>query len=113
MVEAELRGWLPIMGVVLPEDQIHHVLEEAEHALDPYVTAEGRVTFDLPAHITRGQGELKRVAMLDAETLTAERQRFFIEMRGGVYFPIAGAIFWLLLGGTGFIIVGLGVKCGG
>ena len=54
MVEADLRGWLPVMGVVLPEDQIHHVLEEAEHVLSPYVTAEGRVTFDAPAHITTG-----------------------------------------------------------
>jgi SAM-dependent methyltransferase len=54
MVEADLRGWLPVMGVVLPEDQIHHLLKEAEHALGPYVTAEGRVTFDSPAHIVTG-----------------------------------------------------------
>jgi hypothetical protein len=42
--------------------------------------------------------------MLDAEALTAERRRFFIETRGGVYFPIAGTIFWLLLGGAGFYL---------
>jgi Family of unknown function (DUF7010) len=40
--------------------------------------------------------------MLDAEILTAERRRFFVETRGGVYFPIAGVIFWLLLGVAGF-----------
>jgi ubiquinone/menaquinone biosynthesis C-methylase UbiE len=51
MVEADLRGWLPVMGVVLPEKQIQRILEEAERALSRYVTAEGTVEFDSPAHI--------------------------------------------------------------
>jgi hypothetical protein len=34
--------------------------------------------------------------MLDVETLTAERRRSFVETKGGVYFPIGGAIFWFL-----------------
>jgi SAM-dependent methyltransferase len=51
MVEADLRGWLPVRGVALPEDQMHRILIEAEHALSPYVTAGGRVAFDSPAHI--------------------------------------------------------------
>ena len=55
MVEADLRGWLPVMGVVLPEDQIQRVLEEAEHTLGRYVTAEGKVEFDSPAHIVTAQ----------------------------------------------------------
>lgn len=42
--------------------------------------------------------------MIDVETLTAERRRFFVETRGGVYFPIAGAIFWLLLAVAGFFL---------
>jgi hypothetical protein len=42
--------------------------------------------------------------MLDPETLTAERHRFFVATRGGVHFPIAGSIFWLLLGGAGFFL---------
>lgn len=50
MVEADLRGWLPVMGVMLSEDQIGHILQEAEHVLSSYVTAEGRVTFDTSAH---------------------------------------------------------------
>jgi ubiquinone/menaquinone biosynthesis C-methylase UbiE len=54
MVEADLRGWLPVMGVVLSEEQITRMLEEAEHALRAYVTAERRVAFDLPAHIVTG-----------------------------------------------------------
>jgi SAM-dependent methyltransferase len=51
MVEADLRGWLPVMGVNLAEDQIARVLHEAEHVLRPYLTADGRVTFDLSAHL--------------------------------------------------------------
>jgi len=51
MVEAELRGWLPMMGVLLTEDQIDRILQEAEDALGSYVTAEGRVTFVAAAHL--------------------------------------------------------------
>ena len=50
MVEADLRGWLPV-GVTLTEDQIGRILGEADHALGSYVTSEGRATFDSPAHI--------------------------------------------------------------
>jgi SAM-dependent methyltransferase len=55
MVEADLRGWLPVVGVVLPEDQIHRILMEAEHVLSPYVTEEGMLTFSSPAHIVTGK----------------------------------------------------------
>jgi len=51
MVEADLRGWLPVMGVVLEEDRIRTILKEAEEALHPYVTEGGQVVFDSPAHI--------------------------------------------------------------
>lgn len=51
MVEAELRGWLPVMGVVLDEDTIERILAEAEHALAAYVTPEADVVFDSSAHI--------------------------------------------------------------
>lgn len=51
MVEADLRGWLPVMGVFLTEDQIDRILFEADHALNAYKTVDGRVTFDLSAHI--------------------------------------------------------------
>lgn len=51
MVEADLRGWLPLMGVVLTEHQILRILREAEHALGAYVTANGTVTFELAAHL--------------------------------------------------------------
>lgn len=54
MVEADLRGWLPIMGVVLTEEQITHILEEAEPILRPYVTTDGTVTFGTSAHVVTG-----------------------------------------------------------
>jgi hypothetical protein len=39
------------MGVILTEDLIARILEEAEHALSPYAAADGRVAFDLSAHL--------------------------------------------------------------
>ena len=51
MVEADLRGWLPIMGVVLSEDLISRILAEAEHALRAHVTTGGVVEFASHAHI--------------------------------------------------------------
>ena len=54
MVEADLRGWLPLMGVALTEDQIHRILQEAEHALGTYVTATGTMAFELAAYLVSG-----------------------------------------------------------
>jgi len=54
MVEADLRGWLPVMGVELEDEQIEHILAEAETTLRRYVTADGQVVFDAPAHIVTG-----------------------------------------------------------
>jgi SAM-dependent methyltransferase len=51
MVEADLRGWLPIMGVVLGEEQIERILREAEKALAEYVGPDGRTAFELSVHI--------------------------------------------------------------
>lgn len=55
MVEADLRGWLPVMGVVLTEEQIESILNEAELALNQYVTTKRAVEFGAPAHIVTGQ----------------------------------------------------------
>jgi len=51
MVEADLRGWLPVMGVFLNEEVIQSILLEAEDVLAKYVTPNGAVEFDAPAHI--------------------------------------------------------------
>lgn len=50
MVEADLRGWLPIMGVALDEAKIEQILDEAKTVLAPYVV-DGKVVFSCPAHI--------------------------------------------------------------
>jgi SAM-dependent methyltransferase len=54
MVEADLRGWLPVMGVTLSEDLIQEILTQAERQLAKYVQASGEVMFDSPAHIVTG-----------------------------------------------------------
>ena len=55
MVEADLRGWLPVMGVDLDDELIDSVLAEAEAALSEYVLDDGRMVFDAPAHIVTAQ----------------------------------------------------------
>jgi hypothetical protein len=55
MLEADLRGWLPVLGVMLDEEQIEGILNEAEIALSEYVTDDGQVVFDSPAHIITGR----------------------------------------------------------
>lgn len=51
MLEADLRGWLPVMGVFLEDDLIEETLAEADGALAQYVTDTGEMVFDAPAHI--------------------------------------------------------------
>jgi hypothetical protein len=55
MVEADLRGWLPMVGVTLTEAQIARVLEEAETVLAPYRTATGQASFPLSSHLVTAQ----------------------------------------------------------
>ena len=50
MVEVDVRGWLPIMGVILEEQLIGEILRQAEAELKPFVTDEGTaVVFASPA----------------------------------------------------------------
>jgi SAM-dependent methyltransferase len=52
MVEADLRGWLPLMGVVLDEPLIQDILRQAETVLRPFVSGAGAgVAFASPAVI--------------------------------------------------------------
>jgi SAM-dependent methyltransferase len=55
MVEADLRGWLPIVGIDLPEERIVRTLEEAERELRSFVVADGRVEFPASAHVVTGR----------------------------------------------------------
>jgi hypothetical protein len=43
------------MGVVLPEEQVTRILDQAEHALRPYVAADGSAVFGTSAHIITGK----------------------------------------------------------
>lgn len=45
MVEAELRGWLPICGVTLSEETIAALLPQADSVLADYVAADGALVF--------------------------------------------------------------------
>ena len=55
MVEADLRGWLPVTGVVLAEDEIAEVLMRAEQALASYRAPDGTVAFAVSAHLLTGR----------------------------------------------------------
>jgi SAM-dependent methyltransferase len=55
MVEADLRGWLPVMGVELAEDLIRDILAAAEEDLAEFVSPDGGTDFDSPAHIFTGR----------------------------------------------------------
>ena len=55
MVEADLRGWLPVMGINLTDDHIEAILQEAEHALSTYRTADNRIAFPVSAHVATGE----------------------------------------------------------
>lgn len=51
LVEADLRGWLPLLGVRLDEPTIQRTLDEAETALARFVTATGALAFETAAHV--------------------------------------------------------------
>jgi SAM-dependent methyltransferase len=51
MVDSDLSGWLPVMGVRLDPAVIARVLAEAESVFRPYLMPDGTVRFDSPAHI--------------------------------------------------------------
>jgi SAM-dependent methyltransferase len=51
MVEAELKGWMPVVGIHLSQDEIDRLVGEAQDALEPFTTPDGSVRFDSPAHI--------------------------------------------------------------
>ena len=51
MVEADLRGWLPVMGVILTDDLIGRILHDAEQALSSYASPDGRAAFQVSAQL--------------------------------------------------------------
>ena len=55
MVEAELRGWLPLFDIMLDEPAIEKVLATADRRLAQYKTNDGSVRFPTSAHIITAQ----------------------------------------------------------
>ena len=51
MVEAEVRGWLPTIGIDISAPQLDRIVAEAGNALAEFVQADGAVRFASPAHI--------------------------------------------------------------
>ena len=55
MIEADVRGWLPVMGIVLEEDEIQEIFNQATDLLSEYISPDGVVTFDITAHVVTHQ----------------------------------------------------------
>lgn len=56
MTDADLRGWLPVVGVLLSEEEIAAIRFEVERQLAEYVQPDGSVVFPTSAHIVYGRG---------------------------------------------------------
>ena len=52
MVEAELRGWLPLFDIFLSEDEIGEILVESDKTLGKYAGPSGEAVFPTSAHIS-------------------------------------------------------------
>ena len=50
-VLTDVKGWFPIVDLVLDKAQYDGLLDEAEHALHAFVQPNGSVTFPIPVHI--------------------------------------------------------------
>lgn len=55
MVEAELRGWLPLFDIFLDEDKIKEVLIESDKTLSRYAAPSGEAVFPTSAHVITAQ----------------------------------------------------------
>jgi len=51
MVEAELRGWLPLFDIFLSEDEIDNVLIQSDKTLGKYAEPSGEAVFPTSAHV--------------------------------------------------------------
>ena len=51
MVEAELRGWLPLFDIFLSEDEIREVLRQSDNTLEKYVGESGEAVFPTAANV--------------------------------------------------------------
>jgi ubiquinone/menaquinone biosynthesis C-methylase UbiE len=55
MVEAELRGWLPLFDIFLSDAEIKNVLVESDRTLSKYANSSGEAIFPTSAHVITAQ----------------------------------------------------------
>jgi hypothetical protein len=60
MVEADTRGWLPLMGITLSDATVKAIVGEAEAAFARYVAADGSMRFEVAAHIATAQSSQQK-----------------------------------------------------
>lgn len=53
MVLADVKGWFPLAGIELTDEQIDDVAKQAESALQDYISSDESVEFPMPAHFIR------------------------------------------------------------
>jgi len=58
MIEAELRGWLPMFDIFLSEAEISDILIESEKTLRKYASPSGEAVFPTSAHIISARKRL-------------------------------------------------------
>lgn len=51
LLEADIKGFLPLAGIQLTEDQMRQIISDGEQALRPYVAPDGTLVFDTSAHV--------------------------------------------------------------
>lgn len=53
MVLSDVKGWFPFAQIHLEDQTIDSIVNEAESVLDPFLTSDGAVQFDVSAHIIK------------------------------------------------------------
>ena len=53
MVLADVKGWFPLAGIHLWDEQIDRTVHQLETALQEYISSDGRLEFPMPAHFIR------------------------------------------------------------
>jgi SAM-dependent methyltransferase len=50
MVLADVKGWFPLAGIHITDEQIDEVAQQVETALQEYISEDGRLEIPMPAH---------------------------------------------------------------
>jgi SAM-dependent methyltransferase len=56
MVLADVKGWFPLAGISLTDDQVDEIIQRLDSALEDYRAEDGSIGFPLPAHVVRLNG---------------------------------------------------------